>query len=89
VFRIFQEILTNVARHAGARNVEINLRNENESLVLDVKDDGRGITEEEIKSPRALGILGMQERAQVCGGNLFIQRASGGGTSVTVKVPLA
>lgn len=88
VFRIFQEILTNVARHAAANNVKISLRSDNGLLVLDVRDDGKGISEEQISSSRALGILGMQERAQVCGGNVVIRRDNGGGTRVTVEVPM-
>ena len=88
MFRIFQEILTNVARHAKASKVAVSLRDDNGLLVLDVVDDGRGISEEDVKSSRALGILGMQERAQVCGGNVFIQRANGQGTRVTVQVPV-
>ena len=88
VFRIFQEILTNVARHAGAKRVAVKLRDENGMFVLDVVDDGKGISEDEMKGSRALGILGMQERAQVCGGDVVIRPNGGGGTRVTVKVPV-
>lgn len=88
IFRIFQEILTNVARHAEAESVQTNLRTDNGLLLLDVRDDGRGISDEEIGSPRALGILGMRERAQLCGGDLSIKRRNGKGTRVTLKIPL-
>jgi len=88
VFRIFQEILTNVARHAEANRVTVRLSNEDDSLVLRVSDNGRGISQEDIRSTRALGILGMKERAQVCGGEVLIRRLPNGGTRVTVRVPL-
>ncbi|MCZ6765660.1 MAG: sensor histidine kinase, partial [bacterium] len=88
VFRILQEILTNVARHAGADRVTIAVVDTKDRLVMDVHDNGRGITNDEINSPRALGILGMQERAQFCGGELTVRRGRRGGTRVRVSVPL-
>lgn len=88
VFRILQEILTNVARHAGADRVTIVVVDTKDRLVMDVHDNGRGITNDEINSPRALGILGMQERAQFCGGELTVRRGRRGGTRVRVSVPL-
>lgn len=89
VFRIFQEILTNVARHASATDVVVRLRDENGAFVLDVLDNGKGISDDDVKSSRALGILGMQERAQLCGGNVCIQQGNGRGTRVVVTVPVA
>jgi len=88
VFRILQEILTNIARHAGADRVTIAVVDTKDRLVMDVHDNGRGITNDEINSPRALGILGMQERAQFCGGELTVRRGRRGGTRVRVSVPL-
>lgn len=88
VFRIFQEILTNVTRHARAGHVTVDLSCEDNLFVLDVADDGRGISEEELASPRALGLLGMRERAQVCGGDVEIRRRRARGTRVVVKVPV-
>ncbi|MDH3214670.1 MAG: PAS domain S-box protein [Candidatus Krumholzibacteria bacterium] len=88
VFRIFQEILTNVARHARAECVRTKLNHDNGFLVLEVVDDGLGISDKDVNSPRALGILGMQERAQVCGGDVVIKRQNGGGTRVTVRIPV-
>ncbi|MFQ5510860.1 MAG: PAS domain S-box protein [Candidatus Krumholzibacteriia bacterium] len=88
VFRIFQEILTNVARHSAADRVIVTLNNENSVLVMTVGDNGRGISQDEINSPRALGILGMRERALVCGGGVDIQNANGRGTRVVVRIPM-
>lgn len=88
VFRILQESLTNVARHAKANNVKLTLDEQDNELVLEVQDDGKGITEAEVSDVRALGILGMRERAGVVGGTVVITNAKGQGTRVTVRVPL-
>ena len=85
VFRIFQEILTNVARHAGATKVRVRLVERDGDITLVVTDNGRGITEgQEVKS---LGILGMRERALLFGGAVAISAAPRKGTTVTVTVP--
>ncbi|MBI1966646.1 MAG: sensor histidine kinase [Gemmatimonadetes bacterium] len=89
VYRILQEALTNVARHARAQSVQVSLRLESGELVLDVRDDGRGITDGEIADPRALGLLGMRERALVWGGEVAISPALRGGTFVQVRIPCA
>ncbi len=86
IFRIFQECLTNVARHAGAESVRASLFSQAEDLVLTVEDDGRGF--DESKAASSLGILGMKERAQGCGGELAIASSAGKGTTVTVRVPM-
>ena len=86
VFRIFQESLTNVARHAAAKTIRIRLFEANEELTLIVKDDGMGFCEAEVG--RSLGLLGMKERAQMSGGNVQISSSPGKGTTVTVRVPL-
>jgi PAS domain S-box-containing protein len=88
VFRIFQEILTNVARHAQANHVDIHIERKSNVLALEVRDNGKGISESEIRGSQALGILGMQERAQACGGEVKIARNGGHGTRVTVRIPL-
>ncbi|MEX2117505.1 MAG: PAS domain-containing sensor histidine kinase, partial [Bacteroidota bacterium] len=80
VFRIFQEALTNVVRHASAGNVVIRLNVRDDRLVLEVADDGTGIHEERLADPRALGILGMKERAMFLGGSLQVSRNNGKGT---------
>jgi PAS domain S-box-containing protein len=87
LFRIVQEALTNVVRHAGAQNVAIRLAAEPEALVLTIRDDGRGITVEEQRRPSALGLLGMRERALVLGGEVTIEGVPGAGTTVTVRLP--
>jgi signal transduction histidine kinase len=89
LFRIVQECLTNVARYAGAKEVEIRLRGGNGSqLDLEVRDDGRGITEAEVLSASSLGILGMRERVHAAGGTLEITGVPGRGTTVAVRVPV-
>lgn len=87
VFRIFQEILTNVARHAQAKRVDVRLERSGGKLVLDVTDDGRGISESDVRSSCALGLLGMRERAAICGGELEVGRRNGSGTRVVVTIP--
>jgi PAS domain S-box-containing protein len=89
IFRIFQEILTNIARHAHATKVLISLKIENHSLTLGVQDNGRGILDEQVRHPKSLGILGMRERASVLGGDIVIDGVAGKGTSVTVNIPLS
>ena len=89
LFRILQETLTNVARHADARHVRVDLARAGPHLVLEVTDDGVGISSVERESNRSLGILGMRERAQVFGGQVDIERGENGGTRVRVSLPLA
>ncbi len=88
VFRILQEALTNVARHAQATRVEIILKEEQGSLVLEVRDNGRGITESERSDTKSFGILGMQERALAFGGQTKVGAAPGEGTTVTAWIPI-
>jgi len=86
VFRIFQETLTNVARHANASEVAVTLAREGDNLFLEVHDNGKGIPDEGLIEPQSLGILGMRERASLLGGDLTITRGSGGGTTVKVRI---
>ena len=88
LFRIFQEILTNVARHAQATNVSIRLEQSGEYVSLQVGDNGRGISGVEQSGPEAFGLLGMRLRAQQQGGSFDIQGILGTGTTVTVLIPL-
>lgn len=88
VFRIFQETLTNVARHAAATRVEVNLAQNDDTLWLQVKDNGRGVTTEEIRHTRSLGLVGMRERAWLLGGEFRVSGEPGLGTTVTVQIPL-
>jgi PAS domain S-box-containing protein len=88
LFRIFQEALTNVARHAGAQHIEVKLFATPETLTLQVHDDGRGIQKQEIAGLHSLGLLGMRERAKRLGGAFDIQGKRGDGTIVTVSIPV-
>ena len=89
VFRIFQEVLTNVSRHANAPQVKVSLRENSDHLILRVHDNGRGISQDEIHSTKSIGLLGMRERAQLRGGDVHIRGTSGHGTTVTVRLPLS
>lgn len=89
LFRIFQETLTNVIRHAGATRVNVSLREDHSRVTLEVRDNGRGITKQEISNSKSLGLLGMRERAALLGGTFNITRVPrGSGTQVTVDIPL-
>jgi signal transduction histidine kinase len=89
IFRIFQELLTNVVRHAAATKVDVALRYLDGGLLLEVVDDGRGIAETAIRSPSSLGLLGMRERTAPFGGRMEIAPRRGGlGTSARVLIPL-
>ncbi|HZO18163.1 MAG TPA: ATP-binding protein [Gemmatimonadaceae bacterium] len=89
VFRMLQEALTNVARHAGARHLTVALRQNATFLSLEVSDDGRGITVGEVSGPRSLGLIGLRERARACGGTLEIRGLPGQGTTVSLHLPLS
>ncbi len=88
IFRIFQEALTNVARHANADKISVILRQESGQLILEVTDNGQGIRKSQIDNSRSLGILGMKERALVLGGIVTINGVPEKGTNVKVEIPL-
>jgi signal transduction histidine kinase len=87
LFRILEEILTNVARHANATHVRVRLAAEDGLLTLEVHDDGQGIAADRLSASTSLGILGMRERALLLGGELVMNAAPGFGTTVTVRIP--
>jgi PAS domain S-box-containing protein len=87
VFRVFQEALTNVGRHAKATLVRILLEVDTEQLMLQVEDDGQGIRPEATTESRSLGLLGMRERASVLGGEVTISPISPQGTRVCLRLP--
>lgn len=87
-FRIFQETLTNIMRHAGATRVDVHSTRQGNMLVLTVRDNGRGILPGEIKDRRSIGLLGMEERAALLGGEFEITGEPGRGTLVTVRIPV-
>jgi len=87
-FRIFQETLTNIIRHANATRVFVRLSQVDHELVLTVRDNGRGILEKEIIHPRSIGLIGMRERVAQVGGQVFLFGVPGRGTTVTMRVPM-
>jgi PAS domain S-box-containing protein len=87
LFRTAQEALTNVARHAGAANVDIILRADPTSITMDITDDGIGIDAEAIAKAGSLGLLGIRERVGALGGTLVVRKNVGAGTTVSVHLP--
>ena len=88
VFRIFQEALTNVARHAGARRIDCKLSVDKNILKLEIHDDGKGIDPSILDHPKSLGLIGMVERAESVGGLVTFSAAPAKGTDVVLTVPL-
>ncbi|HXC02129.1 MAG TPA: PAS domain-containing protein [Opitutaceae bacterium] len=88
VFRILQEALTNILRHAGATAVDVSLQAGPSQLTLKVHDNGRGITAVELNDRKSIGLLGMCERAQSVGGAVTITGGAGLGTTVVVTIPM-
>ncbi len=87
-FRIFQETLTNIIRHAAATRVEVLLTQNDHELILTVADNGCGITEKQIAHGLSIGLIGMKERAAQMGGEVSLVGRAGHGTTVTMRVPL-
>src|SRR6266568_1712455 len=88
IFRIFQESLTNVARHAHATRVEARLERKADQLIFQVRDNGRGFDPAEAKARKSLGLVGMQERALMLNGELQVEGVPGAGTTMTLRIPL-
>jgi PAS domain S-box-containing protein len=88
IFRIFQETLTNVARHAKATRVTINIKKLDRHVVLKIHDNGKGITKTKILDAKSLGLLGMKERSHLFGGDVEFKGIRGKGTTVAVSIPL-
>ena len=88
LFRIFQETLTNVIRHARATKVEARLEEQNGIIVLEITDNGRGITAAEISDAKSFGLIGMRERVEFLDGEIAILGSPGKGTSIKVTLPL-
>ena len=89
IFRIFQESLTNVARHSEAKNVNVSLLQKDNQLILTIRDNGIGFEEGPMATKKTLGLLGMKERSMMMGGVYNITSARGAGTTVTVIIPLS
>jgi two-component system, NarL family, sensor histidine kinase UhpB len=90
VFRVCQEALTNISKHAHATQVTVALEQQRDTLLLLVHDNGRGFDPDEAaRAPRAMGLTGMRERASGVGGRIEITASSGSGTAVSMRVPAA
>ena len=87
VYRIFQESLTNIARHARASSVIVRLKAGTEELEMSIRDNGIGITKEQLESQESFGLIGIRERARQYGGEALITGTTGVGTIITVKIP--
>lgn len=88
VFRIFQESLTNIARHAGATKVDVLLNLQDNKLFLTIRDNGKGFDMEKIAEKKTLGILGMKERTLLINGEYNIKSKPGAGTTITLVIPV-
>ena len=88
IFRILQETLTNIARHAEASAVRVSLKQRDGQIELKVRDNGKGITEEQISNPKSFGLIGIRERVKIFGGNNMMKGIANKGTVMTVKIPL-
>ncbi|HWH48638.1 MAG TPA: response regulator [Burkholderiales bacterium] len=86
-FRILQEVLANVARHSGATRVDITLRVDSDHFILKIADNGRGMSEAQLRDPKSLGLLGIRERAFLLGGRVDFEAEAGSGTTVTLSIP--
>ena len=88
LFRIFQELLNNVVRHAQATKIKIHLKEKRDRIILSIKDNGIGIADEQISDFKSLGLVGIRERAQFLGGSFAIRGIKKKGTTVTISIPL-
>ena len=88
IFRIFQETLTNITRHADATRARVSLKENATAVEMRVSDNGKGISKKRLSGPQSFGLIGMRERAHSFGGNLVIAGARGGGTTVAVTIPI-
>lgn len=89
VYRVVQEALTNIARHAKASRVELRAQKNKGELLLEIDDDGRGVVEADLLKDTSYGILGMRERSQFLGGEFWIKGEPGRGTHIGLRLPLA
>jgi PAS domain S-box-containing protein len=88
IFRIVQEALTNIARHAEARRVQLDLHRIDSSLLITIEDDGRGIAEGDMDKATSFGLIGMRERVWAIHGDISISSDGSRGTSIAIRLPL-
>ncbi len=88
IFRIIQEVFTNITRHAQATIVYVELNEVDNEIIIEIKDNGIGITKEQLLNPKSFGIVGMKERAKQLGGQLVIQKTLSQGTAITLQIPI-
>ena len=88
VFRVLQESLTNIAKHAAAAQVEVTLEREGREVALTVRDDGKGFAPAEPRKPGSFGLIGLRERAYLLGGTISVESAPGEGTVVELRIPV-
>jgi PAS domain S-box-containing protein len=88
LYRVFREALTNIVRHAQAEHVYVRLTRRLDSIILTIRDDGRGITKKELTNTTTLGLVGIRERIRTISGTLALEGKSGQGTMLSVEVPL-
>lgn len=87
LFRTYQEALTNISKHAGASHVEIRLMQEDDEIVLEISDDGRGLAEQDLRKPKSFGLRSIRERLNGLGGRMELQNRTPRGTTVTLRAP--
>jgi signal transduction histidine kinase len=89
LYRIYQELLTNIARHSRATQIKVIVKETKRNYIIMVNDNGIGIPKQKLKSPKSFGIIGMKERTMLIGGEILIESIKGKSTSVKVKIPKA
>ena len=89
LFRIFQESMTNVIRHANATQVQVGMNYDNKNLIFEVADNGIGLNKEDVESPESLGLIGMRERVYPWGGQVEFKGLPGKGTKIIITIPLS
>lgn len=87
-FRIFQEALTNILRHAGATRIHVAVKQRPHAFVLMVRDNGKGLIAENKSGQNSLGLLGMRERARLVGGRIWLRSVEGAGTTIMLRIPI-
>ena len=88
VFRAVQEALTNIAKHAGAKRVEVAIEQRLTEVIVNIRDDGRGFSPQNERKPGSFGLMGVRERALMIGGDATVTSAPGMGTNIELRLPL-